>query len=138
MPSPDAPNGGPTAPPRFDPWGGNRYGGLRWLAFSTLFHVGLLFVLATVTLTVIRKAEEIRVKVVDDTNVGEENFDGATSLQDLAGVLKMEKTLPQRAAPSGPVIQGMRAPEMPRIGGVGPKLGTGPTLDTISTNLSFG
>ena len=137
MPSPDTSNGGPSAPPRFDPWSGNRYGGLRWLAFSTLFHVALLFVLATVTLTVIRKAEEIRVKVVDDT-VGEEHLDGEPSLKDLAGVLKMEKTLPQRAAPSGPVIQGVRAPEMPHIGGVGPKLGAGPTLDSISTNLSFG
>ena len=138
MPSPDAPTGGPSVPPRFDPWSGNRYGGLRWFAFSTLFHVGLLFLLATVTLTVIRKAQEIRVKVVDDATVGEENLDGAPSLQDLAGVLKMEKTIPQRAAPSGPVIQGVRAPEMPHIGGVGPKLGTGPTLDTVSTNLSFG
>jgi von Willebrand factor type A domain-containing protein len=138
MPGTDAPSGGPPAPPRFDPWSGNRYGGLRWFAFSTLFHVGLLFLLATVTLTVIRKAQEVRVKVVDDTTVGQENLDGEPSLRDLAGVLKMEKTLPQRAAPSGPVIQGVRAPEMPHLGGVGPKLGTGPTLDTISTNLSFG
>jgi len=138
MSSPDAANGAPPVPPRFDPWSGNRYGGLRWFAFSTLFHIGLLFLLATVTLTVLRKAQEIRVKVVDDTMVGEENLDGAASLKDLAGVLKMEKTLPQRAAPSGPVIQGVRAVEMPHIGGVGPKLGAGPTLDTVSTNLSFG
>jgi hypothetical protein len=138
MPRTVARAGGVPVPPRFDPWAGNRYGGLRWLAASTVVHIGLLFVFATVTLTVIRKVQEIRVKVVDDSMVGEENLDGAPSLQDLAGVLKMEKTLPQRAAPSGPVIQGVRMPEMPRIGGVGPKLGTGPTLDTTSTNLSFG
>ena len=132
-----------TAPPRpdpsrFDPWSGNRYGGLRWFAFSTVFHVGLLVLFATVTLTVLRKTQEIKVKVVDDSAAGPEEMDGEPSLQDLAGVLKMEKALPQRAAPSGPTIQGMRAPEMPRIGGVGPKLGAGPTVDTISTNLSFG
>jgi hypothetical protein len=139
MSSTDAPKGSPALPPRFDPWSGHRYGGVRWFALSTLFHVGLLFLFATVTLTVIRKAQEIRVKVVDDTTVGEEeDFEGAPSLRDLAGVLKMEKTLPQRPAPSGPVIQGVRVPEMPRIGGVGPKLGTGPALDTVSTNLSFG
>lgn len=134
MPRPVTPQ---TPPPRFDPWSGNRYGGVRWFAFSTAFHVGLLLLFATVTLTVLRKTEEIRVKVIDEA-VGPEDLDGAPSLQDLAGVLKMEKTVPQRAAPSGPVIQGVRAPEMPRIGGVGPKLGAGPSIDTISTNLSFG
>jgi hypothetical protein len=138
MASTDASKQGPAPPPRFDPWAGHRYGGVRWFALSTLFHVGLLFLLATVTLTVIRKAQEIRVQVVDDTPVAEEDFEGAPSLQDLAGVLTMQKTLPRRAAPSGPVIQGVRAPEMPRIGGVGPKLGSGPALDTVSTNLSFG
>ena len=129
----------PASPPptRFDPWSGHSYGGLRWFAFSTAFHVGLLFLLATVTLTVIRQSQEVRVKVLDEA-VGPEELDGAPSLQDLAGVLKMEKTLPQRAAPSGPAIQGVRAPEMPRIGGVGPKLGAGPTVDNISTTLSFG
>ncbi len=112
-------------------------GGLRWFAVSTLLHVGLLFLLATVTLTVIRKVEEIRVKVVD-TPMADEDFDGAPSLQDLAGVLRMEPTRPQKAVPAGPVIQGVRAPEMPRIGGVGPKLGSGPTVDVASTHLSFG
>jgi hypothetical protein len=128
----------PPPPPRFDPWAGSRLGGVRWLAFSTACHVGLLLLFATITLTVLRKTEEIRVKVVDNAAAGPEDLDGAPSLQDLAGVLKMEQAAPQRAAPSGPRIQGVRAPEMPRIGGVGPKLGTGPTIDAISTNLSFG
>ena len=105
--------------PRFDPWSGYRFGGLHWFAFSTAFHVGLLFLLATVTLTVIRKAQEVRVKVVDE--VGPDEFEGAPSLQDLAGVLKMENAVPHRAAVSGPVIRGVRPPEMPHIGGVGPK-----------------
>ncbi len=137
MPPPGASKPDRPQPPRFDPWSGNRYGGVRWFAVSTVAHVGLLLLFATVTLTVIRKAQEIRVKVIDDM-VGEENLNGAPSMQDLAGVLKMEKTLPQKAAPSGPVIQGVRAPDMPRIGGVGPKLGTGPVLENVSTNLSFG
>jgi len=128
----------PSDPTRFDPWSGQRFGGLRWFAFSTVVHVGLLFLLATVTLTVIRKAQEIRVTVVDDTAVSEQDFEGAPSLRDLAGVLKMENAVPQRAAPSGPVIKGVRAPEVPRIGGIGPKLGTGPGLENISTHLSFG
>jgi putative intracellular protease/amidase len=122
--------------PRFDPWSGHRFGGLRWFAFSGALHVGLLFALATVTLTVIRKAQEVRVKVVDE--VGPEEFEGAPSLQDLAGVLKMENTLPHKAAPRGPVIQGVRPPEMPRIAGIGPKLGNNPSLETVSTHLSFG
>ena len=29
-------------PPRFDPWSGNRVGGIRWFAASTLIHAGLL------------------------------------------------------------------------------------------------
>jgi len=136
--TPDPAQPGARSPQRFDPWSGHRYGGLGWFAFSTAFHVGLLFVLATVTLSVLRKAEEIRVKVVDDAALAPDELDAAPSLQDLAGVLKMEKTLPQKAAPSGPVIQGVRAPEMPHIGGVGPKLGTAPTVENVSTNLSFG
>ncbi len=132
------PNPGPSPAPRFDPWAGSRFGGIRWFTFSVALHVGLLLLFATVTLTVMRKVEEVRVKVVDEATAGEEEFDGAPSLQDLAGVLKMERAVPQRAAPSGPVIQGVRAPDMPRIGGIGPKLGAGPALDTVSTNLSFG
>jgi hypothetical protein len=128
----------PPTPPRFDPWSGRRFGGVRWLAFSTVFHVGLLLLFATVTLTVLRKTEPIRVAVVDHTAAGPENTDGAPSLRDLAGVLKMEKAAPQRAAPGGPTIQGVRAPELPRIGGVGPKLGAGPTIENVAANLTFG
>lgn len=129
---------GPSDPNRFDPWAGHRFGGMRWFAFSTLAHVGLLVLLATITLTVMRKVEEIRVSVTDDGGVGAESADGANSLQDLAGVLRQEKAAPQRAAPSGPVIQGVRAPDMPRLAGVGPKLGAGPAIETVSTSLGGG
>lgn len=126
----------PAAPPRFDPWAPNASRTASWLALSTAVHVGLLFLFATVTLTVIKKIDEIRVKVVDDASIGEENLDGADSLRDLAGALKPEAAAPQRAAPSGPAIQGVRAPELPRIGGFGPKIG-GPQVD-INTPISFG
>ena len=130
----------PPDPSRLDPWSGlsySRVGAMRWFAVSTAVHAVLLFMLATVTLTVIRKAQEIRVKVVDEAALVEDS-EGAPSLQDLAGALTMEKTMPHKAVPSGPVIQGVRPPELPRIAGVGPKLGTGPAVESISTHLSFG
>jgi von Willebrand factor type A domain len=121
------------APRRVDPWSGNRYGGLRWFVFSTVAHVGLLFLLATITLTVIRKAQQIKVKVVPDVE-----SDGAPSLRDLAGVFKMEHAAPQHAVPSGPVVRNVRAPEMPRIGNIGPKLGDNRALQSVSTQLAYG
>ena len=137
--SPPPPNRGPD-PNRFDPWAGNRYGGFRWFAVSTAAHVGLLFLFATITLTVLRNVEEIKVSVVDDTPAQIQEWEGQPSLRDLAGVLKPETARPARTtAPRGPVVQGaVRAPELPRIGGVGPKLGSGPTVDTMSAPLSVG
>jgi len=129
-------------PPRFDPWAGNQYGGLRWFAISAAIHVGLLFAFATATLTVIRVVEEIRVSVVDDVAIGEDIFDGADSLKDLAGVLQMEQTAPQRAAPKGPAIGNVRAPVLPRpsLGNIGPKIGANPDLAPVSAGAaaSFG
>ncbi len=123
---------------QFDPWSGQRYGGLRWLAVSSTVHAGVIFLLATVTLTVLRNAEPVRVRVVGETNsAAPSDWEGDPSLRDLAGVLKMEHTAPQRAAPGGPVIQGVRAPEVPRISGVGPQLGAGPVAE-LSPQLSFG
>lgn len=121
-------------PPRFDPWAGSGYGGFRWFAISTAIHVGLLFLFATATLTVVRVVEEIRVSVVDDVAIGEDIFDGADSLQDLAGVLQMERTAPQRAAPKGPAIGNVRAPALPRpsLGNIGPKIGANPDLAPVS------
>jgi len=125
------------APARFDPWSGQRLRGLRFFAVSTVVHAGILVLFGTITLTIARKVEQIKVTVVDD-QVGPEQLDGEPSLQDLAGVLNVQRAAPQQARPRGPVVQNVRAPEMPRIAGLGPKLGAGPTIDTISTNLSFG
>lgn len=131
----------PTAPPprpTFDPWAPRPRATVRWFAVSGLVHIGLLFLFATVTLTVMQKIEEIRVKVQEEMVPGPETpeFDGADSLRDVAGALRPEKALPQRAQASGPAPQGIRAPELPAIGGFGPKIG-GPVVD-INTPISFG
>lgn len=135
----DEPSKLPAAPDpaRFDPWSGKRFQGLRWFGFSALVHVGLLFLLGTITLTVIQKAQKINVTVVDDSAIGPEDLDGEPSLQDLAGVLNVQRAVPRQARPSGPVVQNVRAPDMPRLA-LGPKLGAGPTVDDVSTQLSFG
>jgi hypothetical protein len=124
-------------PARFDPWSGKRLSGLRWFGVSAVVHVGLLIVLGTVTLTVIKKAEPVKVTVVEDT-AGPDEWEGAASLQDLEGVLNVQRAAPQQARPRGPVVQNVKAPEMPRLAGLGPKLGAGPTIDTAATTLSFG
>ncbi len=53
-------------------------------------------------------------------------------------MLKPVKAIPQKAsAPSGPVVQGVRAADLPRLGGIGPKIGAQPSTEDISA-LSFG
>ncbi len=124
----------PSDPQRFDPWSGSGYGGARWFAVSTLIHVGLLVAFATVTLTVIQQQQEVQVSVVDDGGMAEDIFEGEPSLDDLAGVLQVEKAAPQRAAPQGPAIRNVRAPVLPRpsLGSIGPKIGTNPDLPPVS------
>jgi hypothetical protein len=126
-------------PARFDPWSGARLGGLRWFAVSSVAHVVLLFVFATASITVIRKVEEIRVKVIEE-QVGLEELDGAPSLEDLAGLLSLQHAPRRQARPAGPapVVRNVVAPALPKIGAVGPKLGTAPNVDLASTPLSFG
>ena len=127
-------------PPRFDPWAPNRRSALPWFAFSTVAHVALLFLFATVTLTVIQKVQEIKVKVDDMTNADAPELpaDGQPSLQDLAGVLKPVRAMPQKAsAPSGPIVQGVRAADLPRLGGIGPKIGAVPSSEDL-TALAYG
>ncbi len=127
-------------PPRFDPWAPNRGGALRWFAFSSAAHLLLLFLFASVTLTVIQKVQEVKVRVDDMTNADAPELpaDGQPSLQELAGALKPVRAMPQKAsAPSGPVIQGVRAADLPRLGGIGPKIGASPSTDDL-TALTYG
>jgi hypothetical protein len=73
-----------------------------------------------------------------NADVPEVPADAQPSLKDLAGVLRPVKAIPQKAsAPSGPVIQGVRAADLPRLGSIGPKIGAAPTSEEI-TALAVG
>jgi hypothetical protein len=126
-------------PSRFDPWSGNHFGGARFFAASTLIHVGLLVLFGTLSFTVMKTLEKINVKVIEPDQVGLEETDGANSLEDYAGLLEVAKAPTRQAQrPAGPVIRDVRAPRVPAIGGIGPKLGTGPAVDLNSASLSLG
>ncbi len=75
-----------------------------------LAHVALLVVFATITLTVMRKVEKIRVKVVDEKPAALEDVEGAPSLRDLAGVLKMARAVPNAGGPCGAGHSGRARP----------------------------
>jgi len=116
-------------PERFDPWApGSRGKQASFFAVSTVIHALVLLLLATATIQIVKKVDEIRVKVLDDAIVGEESA-GEPSLQDIAGALKVNRAAPQAAArPAGPRIENIKAPVMPNLA-VGPKIGRGPTID---------
>ena len=122
-------------PARFDPWSGNQYGGARFFAVSTVAHVVILLVLAGISLTVYRSVEKINVKIEE---VGVET-EGAPSLEDYAGLLEVTRA-PRRDAqrPQGPVVRNVRAPQVPNLASVGPKLGRGPAVDLNTAALSLG
>jgi len=127
----------PEQPPRVDPWSGTPPGNPGFFAASTLVHAGILVALATLSLTVVRQAEKIDVKIVE-TDLSD--LDGAPSLEDYAGLLDVTRA-PRRAVgrTRGPRIRNLRAPAMPKIGGVGPKLGRSKRGAALSAaNLSFG
>jgi hypothetical protein len=111
---------------------------LRWLAASSVLHAALLLLFATISITVVRTMEKIQVKVVQEEAFEPEPLDGAASLEDLAGLLDVAPAPTQRARAVGPVVRNVQPPRMPRIGGIGPKLGRGPTVDVSAANLSFG
>src|SRR5512143_2896623 len=108
----------PRDPHRFDPWSGKSVANLRWFALSGLFHVGLLLLFATISITVIRKVEEIRVKVVEE-QVGAENLEGQPSLEDLTGLLSVQDAPARQARPAGPTapfVRNVVVPNAPKIG----------------------
>lgn len=111
-------------------WGKNA----RWFAISAIAHVLLLGLLATLTLTIAQKRQELLklAKVTDIAPSLEEqerlkkaeekppdDFEGEPSLKDLPGVLTMEQLAPKKTqTPAGPPpevgrVQAPRAPVMP-------------------------
>ena len=116
--------------------------GLPAFLFSAAFHAILLGLLATISFAVVRRDERINVKVLDQPATLEDvEREGAPSLRDLAGVLHPQVVRPRAAGsvagPSaGPAVASVRAPEMPRIGGVGPSIGASP--GTLDIPLSIG
>ena len=116
--------------------------GLSALLFSTAFHALLLVLLATISFAVVRRDERINVKILDESALLDQaEREGAPSLRDLAGVLHPQVVRPRApgsvAGPSaGPAVASVRAPEMPRISGVGPSIGASP--GTLDIPLSIG
>lgn len=123
-------NGEKPTPQRFDPWApANRGRKASFFAVSALIHLGLLLLFATATMEIVKKVEEIRVKVLDDSVVGLDDFAaGEASLRDLAGALKVNRAQPAMARPAGPRIENVKAPELPNLA-IGPKIGRGPMID---------
>jgi len=122
-------------PARFDPWAGNHFGGARFFAVSTVVHIALLLIFAGVSLTVIRSVQTIPVKIEE---VGIET-EGQPSTEDYAGLLEVTKA-PRRDAqrPQGPIVRNVKAPRVPTLASVGPKLGTGPAVDINTAALTLG
>lgn len=150
-------------------YGGRGFGkNARWFALSTVAHVLLLGLLATLTITIAKKREEL-IKLVKVTDIAPsleeqerakaeqkpEDFEGEPSLKDLPGVLTMEQLAPKKAqTPAGPPpevgrIQAVRAPviaappaesrSLPVIAGLGPGLiGVAPDRDGAKTGGSLG
>ena len=93
--------------------------------FSTAFHVGVLLLLATISVTVAKQVQKINVKIVEPPAAVEDtDADGAPSLQDIVGALTPQIVRPRTtgsvAGPSSaPAVANVRAAEMPRIG-IGP------------------
>lgn len=111
---------------------------------STAFHVGLLLLLATISVTVVKQVQKINVKIIEPS--AQEKIDdaadteGAPSIRDLAGQLRPIMTQPRTASsvagPSAPAaVANVRAPDLPRIG-VAPSVGAAP--GNLDIPLSFG
>lgn len=111
------------------------------LLFSTAFHAVILLLLTTISVTVAKQVQKIKVKIIEAPSALEEAaVEGAPSLADIAGQLRPVITQPRTAGsvagPSGgPAVANVRAPDLPRIG-VGPSLGAQP--GSLDIPLSFG
>jgi len=111
--------------------------------FSTAFHAVLFLAVATFSVAVVKR-ERINVEVDAGSFASESEHDGLPSLKDVVGSLHQRRfqKAPVRsvARPSTgkPKASAMRAPEMPRISGVGPTIGNAPGDLETSIPLSMG
>jgi hypothetical protein len=114
--------------------------------FSTAFHAVVLLLLATFSIAVVKR-ERINVKIEPGSAWDEsEEHEGWPSLQDVAGSLRPRRfqqsavrSVAQPNAPGKPAASAMRAPEMPRISGVGPSIGQSPgQLENIPLSIGGG
>ncbi len=135
-----------SPPPADDPLAGAfpLRRGLPAFLFSAVFHAAILIALTTVSFAVVTR-EKINVKIIEPPTAAEEQeLEGAPSLKDLVGVLRPQLVRPRTtgsvAGPSaGPAVAAVapvRAPEMPRLAGVGPSIGRSP--GTLDVPLSIG
>src|ERR1051325_5078304 len=104
-------------------YGGRRWGkNARWFALSTIAHVLLLGLLATLTFTITKnRSDIIRVKPLPlskeehlkpQADKPDDNWEGEPSLKDLPGLLSMEQLTPKQAktSTSPPPALGAPAP----------------------------
>ena len=115
--------------------------GLPAFVFSAAFHAALLVLLATISFAVVHRDERINVKLREDIASDLDDSQGAPSLHEIAGSLHPVTTAPRAAGsvtgPStAPAVASVRAPEMPRIAGIGPSIGSSP--GTLDVPLSVG
>ena len=115
--------------------------GLPAFVFSAAFHAALLVLLATISFAVVHRDERINVKLREDIASDLDDSQGAPSLHEIAGSLHPVTTAPRAAGsvtgPStAPAVASVRAPEMPRIAGIGPSIGQSP--GTLDVPLSVG
>lgn len=117
-------------------WGKNA----RWFALSTIAHVLILGLLATLTFTITQKRDEmIKVKTLPlseeeqlkaKADKPDDNWEGEPSLKDLPGLLSMEQLTPKQAKTStspppalgapAPIRQASLPNPLPVMTGLGP------------------
>ncbi len=100
--------------------------GIPAFLFSAVFHAALLVLLATISFAVVRREERINVKLDPSAELNDAESEGAPSLHEIAGSLHPVTTAPRAAGsvtgPStAPAVAAVRAPEMPRVAGIGPR-----------------
>jgi len=122
---------------------GHLGGNVRWFAFSTAAHVIILSLLATLTLSVVQKRQElIKVKVLplpEEAFEDEvEDWEGEPSLKDVPGILTLEvaPTTKANPPPRGGRVEAVRVAALPVLSGVGPTMAVGSRLDGLSTQIS--